>query len=384
MTQTKVSVPLQLEMPWLTYLLVTIAGESEGAVAVGELINTYPNEPPFRGAILQSGSGLAVPTLPGFGQELWDDLVELVNCTESSDEDILSCMRDVPAQALQETISTNNLVFNKKYEDNITILENKGAAWATGNVAKVPILIGSTADEGSMSRRDEDVGDFFNTVFAGEPEAAEAFEALYSPDSPATAGRSNNTEILAQIETDFLYRCTSGFVANATSNILDVPVWQYTFDAQVPSNTIEEMPWLGVYHSSEIMFVFGTLQENASEIDRKLSQSMQKQWADFVKHPSRGPGWEQWPKMAVLGINDTDATTTVVEVSQMDAVCAEWDLVYCIMVPEVCGGAIMSVNDTSADGSAEGEEAETSSAQHMLSMNLWAPAGGLLALAALL
>lgn len=56
--------------------------------------------------------------------------------------------------------------------------ENKGAAWAAANVAKIPILIGSTADEGSISRSDEDVGVFFTIVFADEPEVAEAFEAL--------------------------------------------------------------------------------------------------------------------------------------------------------------------------------------------------------------
>lgn len=164
-----------------------------------------------------------------------------------------------------------------------------------------------------------------------------------------------------------------------------MPVWQYTFDALVPSNTTEQMPWLGVYHSSEIALIVGTyLQENSTEIDRKLSQSVQKQWAGFVKDPFQGPGWEQWPKMAVLGVNDTDAVTTVVEVSEVDAVCAQWDLVYCAMVPEVCGGAIEAGNGESADVGADEEQAEANSAQHALSMSAWAAAGRGLALAALL
>lgn len=361
---------------------MTIVGESAGAVAAGELINTYPDDPPFRGAILQSGSALVIPTLPGHGGELWDNLTSVLNCTGENDID---CVRAVPAETVQEQLQSNALTFNKMYADNITQLENTGAAWAAGNVAKVPILIGSTADEGSYWAQSlgNDANNFIEQVFGEEPEMSTRLKALYAPDSPATAGLTNGSEIISQIITDLYFRCTSGFVANATSNLLHTPVWQYMFDALVPSNTFEQYPHLGAWHASEIALVFGTFpNETSNDAERTLSQTMQKQWADFVKNPSQGPGWEAWPKVAVFGVNDTGPVTTIENVQKLDAVCEQWDQLYCTMAPEVCGSGTSRLGEGSnTENGTDSTTSETSSALRIMKEVSWYPLAGLVALA---
>lgn len=332
-------------------------GESAGAVAVGEFINTFADDPPFRAAVLQSGSALVIPSIgESSEEELWDELVGHLNCSDTSDQGRVSCVKDTPAETLRDVVNTNGLVFSKQYADNVTKLENNGRAWWAGDVAKVPIMIGSTTDEGSFTAQSfgNNATAFINTALGEGSEMATLLNTLYAPGSVGAANHSTGNEIISQIFTDMIFRCTSGFVANMTANLLDMPVWQYQFDAQVPSNTWDEWPFLGVYHASEIAYVFGTYPpENSTELDVKLSKLMQKQVADFVKDPEAGPGWPQWPELAILGVNSTEPEVTTGDVRELDAICAYWNLMYASMAPDLVSSGGLVGNGTAGGGAAE-------------------------------
>lgn len=155
-------------------------GESAGAMAVGNFINTYSDNPPFRAGILQSGSSV-VKVPPGTLNNditVWTSLVEHLNCSDTSDSGILACVRAMPARTLMDIVEENSILFGDAVADNFTVLEYPGTAWATGNVAKVPILIGSTADDGSVFTltAGDNVTAFIDGAFG-----AGTFESNYQP-----------------------------------------------------------------------------------------------------------------------------------------------------------------------------------------------------------
>ena len=60
-------------------------------------------------------------------------------------------------------------------------------------------------------------------------------------------------------------------------------------------------PGSGVFHSSEIVSVFGTYpREGATQQQIALSNTMQSIWAGFAKNPYAGPGWGEVPAVGVL------------------------------------------------------------------------------------
>lgn len=347
-------------------------GESAGAMAVGNLLNTFPENPPFRAAVMMSGSSVAAPqgvTDYSAATEQWTELMRLINCTGTGSEEELECARSADAETIVEAINLNSITFSGSSPDNSTVLERPDIAWANGEVAKVPTMIGSTADDASyfamsaLEQVDESildelgVGGSFRELFNLTTEEAAILDLAYSPGSPFTEGANTTAGIISQVGTDVTFRCTSGFVANLTANLLQQPTWQYVFDAMVPSNTWSQWPELGVYHASEIALVFATYpRDNTTEVEAALSRSMQKQFADFIKDPETGPGWEEWPKIGVLGVDESGPVTTNEDTEERDAVCAYWNAVYLQSLPAL---AAVSGNGSSDRNSEQDSDSET-------------------------
>ena len=333
-------------------------GESAGAMGVGHHINTMPDDPPFHAAVQMSGSSIA--SAPDVGEsspdEAWAVLLEHLNCTRSSDQEVLACVRAVPARTIQRILNEQEITSNAVSQDNVTVLERPDVAWAAGNVAKVPLLIGSTKDDGSIFVRDWalqadalniDIRTLLEELQVPD-EQAELIIQLYGPESPY-GNFSGAGDVLNAYATDATFRCTSGFVANLTSTVLQVPVWQYVFDALVPSNTWEEYPDLGVYHGSELPLLFGTYNRaNSTELEAKLSRSMQKQFADFVKDPETGPGWAEYPEVAVLAFENGAVSTATEDVRVLDSICQTYNGVFAAQLPALAKTNLRSENDANS------------------------------------
>ncbi|KAM5470040.1 hypothetical protein MauCBS54593_003923 [Microsporum audouinii] len=305
---------------------VTIAGQSAGAVSVGHLINTAPPGLPFRAAILQSGSSLfELPPGPPNGEfSSWTSLIQHLNCTDASDTAILHCVRAASVDTLREILLKTGLPFQTPNMDNVTVLESPAKAYAAGKASKVPILIGSTLDDGSTFSYGKGANvTAFIASLSFPPEIAAAITKLYVPNSTATAGLSTGKQIISQIVTDSTFRCPAGFVANLTSTALKAPVWQYLFNDHAARHP--EYPELGVYHTSDIAYVFGTqVLRNPKEANMLW---LQKLWADFVKNPHAGPGWKQYPSVGLLKGGE-DSTINTEDVRKLDPVCKVWDKLY--------------------------------------------------------
>ncbi|KPI40371.1 uncharacterized protein AB675_7821 [Cyphellophora attinorum] len=331
-------------------------GESHGAVSVGHLVNTFPDNPPFRAAIEMSGSAVALAgsSDPGgqSSEQIWPRVMAGLNCTNSENaEEELSCARSASVNDILTFLNSNDIRGTLARPDNVTALVRPDVAWSTHNVAQVPLLIGSTADEASFwvvsavadlqaatsntSGSDDSVpsiATFLEAEFNLPSAAAATIQELYAPGSSYYSGPNDTFSILTAILTDYTFRCTSSFVANLTSSLLEQNVWQYDFTAIAPSTTFAEYPGLGAWHSSELGFVFGTYNRSgrAMEVDARLSRSMQDQFGSFVRDPSGdGPGWAPFPIVAALGVDDEgEATTTEVDGTDYAPVCQLFNRLY--------------------------------------------------------
>lgn len=166
-------------------------------------------------------------------------------------------------------------------------------------IAKVPILIGSNANDGDVFVYGAlDVKKYLDTVLPPNTPLAFVNKILtaYPIGSPGILDVNGQ---LAAIYTEFAFQCPAAVVASDSKRV-GIPAWRYYYNATFANAEI--YPGSGVYHSAEIGPVFGTYPKTgATPFQREASTTLQKAWADFAKNPTRGPGWKSVPEVAVLG-----------------------------------------------------------------------------------
>jgi cholinesterase len=279
---------------------VTIAGESAGSGSVDALITAPPNPVPFDGAIMESGQA----TIYAGGDDSatsWEALVKATGCASGES---LECIRAIPAEELKEILDKLKLPWGPVHDG--------GATWAnvprqdrleSGDqeslIARVPILIGSNADEGRHSAIGQNDTKAFlqESLPKGTPE--KAIETLLQAYPIGSPGIYTEFDRISAIQTEFSFQCTTKVVAEDSVKA-DINAWRYFYNASF-SNT-ELFPGSRAYHTAEIGPVFGTYpKEQATKFEVELSEAMQSAWANFVKDPTGGPGWDEAPRLAIFG-----------------------------------------------------------------------------------
>jgi carboxylesterase type B len=189
---------------------VTIFGESAGAESVDALITSLPHNPPFRAAILESGT-VTIANSEALGVNptaSWASLVSALNCSQQAHSSNLACVRAAAATTIQNIIEHQALIFNP-VRDNMTLLANPNAARAAGNVARVPVLTGSNGQEGRVFEFGlTNLTAYIQSTFgAFPPLAAEIANAF----AIGTDGTTNDFEAISQIFTELVFQCVSLF-----------------------------------------------------------------------------------------------------------------------------------------------------------------------------
>jgi acetylcholinesterase len=109
----------------------------------------------------------------------------------------------------------------------------------------------------------------------------------YNLDSPANLklnSRRKAWDKISKIASDLVFNCPALYLKNATKT--NGKIYQYKFNKKGSFNIFPR--WLGVTHTEEIPFVFGTpfILSNSQPIDssdRLLSSFMMNYWANFAK-----------------------------------------------------------------------------------------------------
>lgn len=294
---------------------VTIFGESAGAGSVDALLGAPPKGGlPFAGAIMQSGqASILVPN--NDTAVSWAKLVAKAGCPP---RDALSCLRKIPSQKLKVIAEKEMLTFSPQ-PDGVTWafkerLDRLNSAKGNSSFARVPILIGSNADEGRHFMIGQN--DTSKVLGAVPKEIADKIVSAYPLGSPGI--RTPNDQVTA-IYGDLSFHCPAKVVAE-DSAAAGIPTWRYLFNASFPNARF--FPG-SAYHASEIQLVFGTYPRGgATPAQEQLSRAMRTAWANFAKDPSKGPGGSGGaPDVLVLG-NGDKAEVKTVKAEVLDKRCA--------------------------------------------------------------
>ncbi|OAG05997.1 alpha/beta-hydrolase [Paraphaeosphaeria sporulosa] len=279
---------------------VTIFGQSAGGYAVDVLLTSpWPNGPPFRAGIMESGTYSYNPlsNCNNTNFASWNNLLDHLNCTNTTSP--FTCVMDTPAADIRYAQEKFNIGFGMA-GDNVTIVCDPRLRREAGRFARVPVIGGSTVEDGSYyaAKNGTDIDRYFKTVFPNETALKTKILDAYSLN-PAE-GRFDNQSILAQIHTDWNFHCPAVFLSNSSTRY--VPTYRYLFNATFPNARLSNLPdnrWPVpaqlAYHSSEIPIVFSTYNlTGATREQKRLSETMRRAWAAFARDPSRAPirGWK--------------------------------------------------------------------------------------------
>lgn len=298
---------------------VTLFGESAGGHSVMSQLASPAAAGLFHKAIVQSGSynGDQVPLF--LGQLLFGNpTVAATPCAGSADEALLGCLRDLSveqllaAQAGSALPSTGTPTLPRSIND----------ALASGEFNKVPVMMGSNLNEGSL---------FTLLALADDPAGLSSVEGYRASvagllaENPALNAASIADHYLglfagdplptvnaySAIGTDWRFNCPNSTQWELLKD--QVPTWGYWFtdqDAPLLPGLPAVIP-MGATHTAEIQFVLAseqTLRERgATEEQLQLADHMARYWTSFARYgddPAIGPNGTdgaaeavEWPRL---------------------------------------------------------------------------------------
>ncbi|KAF5522930.1 Acylcarnitine hydrolase [Colletotrichum aenigma] len=320
---------------------VTIAGESSGGSSVDRLVATIHSNPPFRAAACSSGQA----TVSAIGREAgpisWAALVSLLGCTG---EDQIGCVRAVDGKTIRDLIVANGLDFSP-VNDNITQKELPYLPIrASGGVAPVPLLIGSTGQEGTYlapayglnlsTVTDAMLAQVIGVFTGNDSDLISAIMQIVAVKQQITG--VSLFDAAAQVYTEVVYQCTPSkpaLLVSRVSSQSNIPTWRYFYNASFPNLAAEgyTSDELGASHGTDTAMIWGTYpQERATDYQRELGRYLQKLWAGFIKDPSgQGPGWERvnanGNNIACIGCTGEGGELKVIASATVDGWCPTYE-----------------------------------------------------------
>jgi len=272
---------------------VTIAGQSAGAMSVHALTASPMAKGLFHRAVIESGPGglatFGVTTGASVARPRADAEADGVKYATALGARNLSELRRLPASKF---VGGGAGVRFGPVIDGRVLVESPAETFAAGRQNDVPTITGLNADEGSASPTygRMTAEQFRQEVARRWGERASRFLTVYPAATDADARR-------AQIESGRdagvagVQRLLAERAATART-----PAYAYYFDRAIPW---PERPEFGAFHTSEVPYVFGTLEKLKrpwTEVDRRVSETMMSYWTNFATTGDpNGGALPRWP-----------------------------------------------------------------------------------------
>lgn len=354
---------------------VTIFGESAGGHSVLSQIASPGASGLFQKAIVQSGSynGDQLPltdiplgpvTIPGGQTLIGEELISRTSCAGEAGATLVDCLRALDVDALLAAAAGDTSDADPSNDDsvfflpvtNTTVLPRSiNTDLANGPTNKVPVLIGSNRDEGSLftllALAPPADPTTFNTEAGYRAAVVDLLNADPTLDAVAIAdyysakqpdGPLKFINAYSGIGTDWRFNCPNDRQWSLLADKVDTYGYWFT-DRAAPAPAGLQAPFpLGASHSFEIQYVlnsFATMENRgAGQAQLDLASEMTAYWANFAKYgedPAIGPnatdgaaGAVNWPRYIADGsIMRLDTPTpAVVPVTDFRTIheCAFW------------------------------------------------------------
>lgn len=280
---------------------VTVFGESAGGASVCALLASPLAEGLFHRAIAESGAFLSMSTA---SSRRGDTLAEAEELGEKVSHE-LGCDREEDELAALRSKSPEELLaaFDKvspympgspsigPVADGYVLPERPQDAFAAGKQHRVPLLIGTNADEAMLFLASQDLSaqQYEGLVRYAYGKYADEVSALFS------AQGGGPKEALSRLFTAMGFAAPSRFAAEKMAEA-GMPVYVYLFTMRSRQPRTEHM---GAYHGYELPFVFGTLVQYLGPEEQALSEAMMDYWTRFAASGDPNGGTEPaWPRFS--------------------------------------------------------------------------------------
>jgi para-nitrobenzyl esterase len=276
---------------------VTIFGESAGSEDVCLHVAAPGSRKLFGRAISESGGCTPRNPTAAEGAATAAAFATAVGCPATGDQ--LACLRALPASALLAVLQAEGsggfvptLMFGPVVDGGF-LPDQPRTLFDHGRYARVPYLLGSNADEGTL---------FFLGVPPVATEAAylAALHARYGAlgDQVATvypaASFATPQDALVRAFGDEILVCSTYDTARRAASG-GAHAYLYNFARKIPIAILQQAG-LGAFHGSEIVYVFGSITPPTPD-DGTLGETIRGYWGRFARGGDpNGEGAVKWPR----------------------------------------------------------------------------------------
>lgn len=282
---------------------VTIFGQSAGSRSVSLLMISPLSAGLFHRAIAESGGPIIgseylnpvfngnMSNVSNMGRKLTAKL----GCDKT--EDVLAALRGKPAREIVAAADCKTSVFDEglffaPVFDGWVLPQNPLEAYSAGNQHDVPIIVGSTRNEGTLYLTDETelsvekYKSFLKARFADQSAKAFGMFPAYQTKDVAPA----IDKVLTVAANAQPARLVAQSMAHKKSRAY---LYQFT---RLPDTAMARK--LGVHHGVELAYIFGNINktDGYDDTDTALSNRMMDYWVNFAKTGNpNGQGLVNWP-----------------------------------------------------------------------------------------
>ena len=301
---------------------ITVAGQSAGGASVAYNVISPLAKGLFHKAIIQSSASYLTAVPMAVAEKKAISFADAAGCGTGADEATASCLRNLPADKLMKLSGPENTFgpyVVTPVADGKILPSGGAAAFASGKFHKMPVMTGSTQDEGSFfvaqpvyytgkAVTQEDVTKYVNTIFGGK--------AGYGGTPPAYP-KGTPEKVLARYPASD-YKSAQLRMSAIQSDVMvcriqhgthllagKVPLYAYEFRDQTAPSMFPELPDFKpmAYHTADLQYQFPGfhggdkgVQHPLNAQQQKLSDQIVTAWTNFARYGNpNGNGSKVWP-----------------------------------------------------------------------------------------